>query len=66
MLTKLELARRRKRMTLKQVANAAGCSESFVSYVERGYKRPSEKLARKLAAVVGIDAAKWETLQKRA
>jgi transcriptional regulator with XRE-family HTH domain len=63
MLTKLEAQRRRQRMTLTQVANAAGCSTSYVHHVEHGTRNPSETVARKLAKAVGLPAAEWKTIQ---
>jgi transcriptional regulator with XRE-family HTH domain len=64
MLTKLEAQRRRQRMTMTQVANAAGCSTSYVHHVERGTRNPSETVARNLAKAVGLPGSEWQTLQK--
>lgn len=66
MMTKLEFARRNKGMTLKQVGDRAGCSESFVSYCERGLRKPSPLLAQKLAEAVGLGLRSFKTLQKPA
>lgn len=63
-MTNLELARRRKRMTLRQVASEAGCSHAMVSLVERGQRVPSETVARCLTRAVGLPAPQWKTLQK--
>jgi transcriptional regulator with XRE-family HTH domain len=51
-LRALRLLRRR---TLKQVADAAAVSESFVSQVERGRASPSVATLQRLAAALGIE-----------
>src|SRR5437899_4020843 len=46
-----------RRRTLKDVATAAGVSESFVSQVERGRTSPSVASLRRLSAALGIDVS---------
>ena len=64
MLTQLELARRRKGMTTREVADVAGCSHATVSAVELGKWQPTEETAQALARAVGIDGRSWRSLQK--
>lgn len=42
-------------LTMKQVANEAGISESFYCLIESGDRRPSVETAKKIAAVLGFD-----------
>lgn len=49
----LRRARRRRGLTLRQVAAAAGVTESFVSQVERGATNPSVSTLRKIAGAIG-------------
>jgi len=65
-MTKLELARRRKGMTLRQVASVAGCSHALVGFIERGQRPTTKTTGRKLAKAVGLKATEWETLQNPA
>ena len=41
-------------MTMLELANVTGCSESFISLIELGQRRPSVDLAKRLGAVLGI------------
>lgn len=66
MMTKLEFNRRRKGLKLREVAQAAGCSDAFVSLVERGKRTPSPLLAQKLAEAVGMNLRDFKSLQKPA
>jgi transcriptional regulator with XRE-family HTH domain len=50
---RLRRARRGRGITLKQVAAAAGVTESFVSQVERGVANPSVATLRKLTEAIG-------------
>ena len=65
MMTKLEVARRRRGLRQIDVANAAGCSESMVAYLEQRKRVPSPDLGKRIARAVGLDPARWQTLQKR-
>ena len=47
--------RRAKRLTQADVANACGISKAALSNIESGKRRPSVPLAKKLAAVLGVD-----------
>lgn len=49
----LRAERKRLRLTLADVADAAGCSVSHVSDVERGVRQPSAASAHNLASAVG-------------
>ena len=44
-----------RRLTLREVAEAAGVSESFVSQLERGRSSASVATLQRLAAAVGIE-----------
>lgn len=50
---RLREARRRRGLTLREVAEAAGVTESFVSQVERGVTNPSVSTLRKIAGAIG-------------
>jgi transcriptional regulator with XRE-family HTH domain len=50
---RLRQARRQRGITLKQVAAAAGVTESFVSQVERGVANPSVATLRRIAEAIG-------------
>ncbi len=43
------------KMTLKDVATAAGISECFASQIETGQRRPSVEVAKRIAAVLGFE-----------
>jgi transcriptional regulator with XRE-family HTH domain len=49
--------RRRNNITLREVADAAGVSESFVSQVERGVANPSMASLRRMAEALGESVA---------
>lgn len=49
--------RRARDLTLSQLAEAAGCSESMVSKIETARVNPSLTLLRRLAEAVGINVA---------
>lgn len=48
--------RHKRKITMRQVAESIGVTESFISQVERGNKRPSIETAKKLADVYKV---KW-------
>jgi transcriptional regulator with XRE-family HTH domain len=52
---RLRTVRQLRRRTLKEVAEAAAVSESFVSQVERGRASPSVATLQRLAAALGIE-----------
>jgi transcriptional regulator with XRE-family HTH domain len=54
---RLRAARRRQRMTLKEVATRAGISESFLSQVERGLAGVSLPTLTRVAAALGLMVA---------
>jgi DNA-binding XRE family transcriptional regulator len=43
-------------MTLQQVADACGVTDSAISMIEQGKRQPSVDLLKKLAAALGIEA----------
>ena len=52
---RLRAIRLLRRLTLREVAEAAGVSESFVSQLERGRSSASVATLQRLAAAVGIE-----------
>jgi len=54
---KLRHARLMRCLSLRSVANAAGCSESFVSKIENGKAQPSLSMLSRLVGVIGADMA---------
>jgi len=52
---RLAQARRGRGLTLRELAAAAGCSTSYLSYIEAGERHPRSALLDALAAVVGTD-----------
>src|SRR3954454_11692028 len=52
---RLKHARLVKELTLKQVANAAGCSESLLSKVENGKAYPSVPMLHRIAVALGTN-----------
>src|SRR5438128_10029274 len=52
---RLRAIRQLRRLTLREVATAAGVSESFVSQLERGRSSASVATLQRLAAAVGIE-----------
>jgi transcriptional regulator with XRE-family HTH domain len=51
-------ARLRRGLTLKEVGHACGLSESMLSQVERGLKRPGFESMFRLADAVGLRASR--------
>jgi len=51
---KLRELRQANRMTLKQVAKKAGCTESYISQLENGNANPSIATLKKIAAVFNV------------
>jgi transcriptional regulator with XRE-family HTH domain len=51
----LKNLRQAKKLTLKQVAGLAGCSESMLSKVENGKGNPSLNILHAIASAVGVD-----------
>jgi transcriptional regulator with XRE-family HTH domain len=54
---RLRTLRTVRRLTLKQVAEAAGLSESFLSQVERGRTNVSVSSLQRIAAALGVDVS---------
>jgi len=54
---RLRLLRRSRQWTLKALADAAGCSESLVSRVERGQVEPSLSTLHRLCKALGVSVA---------
>jgi transcriptional regulator with XRE-family HTH domain len=54
---RLKHARMVRGLTLKQVADAARCSESFVSKLENDKANPSFAMLHRLAAILGVNVA---------
>jgi transcriptional regulator with XRE-family HTH domain len=52
---RLRAVRQLRRLTLREVAEAAGVSESFVSQLERGRSSASVATLQRLAAAVGVE-----------
>jgi transcriptional regulator with XRE-family HTH domain len=55
--TRLKHARLTKEMSLRQVSEKVGCSESFLSKVENGKVNPSLTMLHRIVAVLEINAA---------
>lgn len=51
----LKASRKAKRMRQTDLATIAGISSSMVVKLERGERKPSVKVAKKIAAVLGFD-----------
>lgn len=51
---KLRELRKANRLTLKQVAQKAGCTESYISQLENGNANPSIATLKKIAAVFNV------------
>ena len=51
---KLRELRKANRLTLKQVAQKAGCTESYISQLENGNANPSISTLKKIAAVFNV------------
>jgi transcriptional regulator with XRE-family HTH domain len=52
--TKIRHTRLLNALTMKQVADAAGCSESVLSKIENGRANPSLKMIHRIAAALGV------------
>lgn len=52
--TKVRHTRLLKSMTLKRLADAAGCSESLLSKIENGRANPSLEMIRRVAGALGV------------
>jgi transcriptional regulator with XRE-family HTH domain len=57
--TKLRHTRRLRALTLKEVADQAGCSESLLSKIENGRATPSLKMLQRLASALGLTVGKF-------
>lgn len=64
----LSIARRRKRMTQKQVAKAVGVSLSAYCKYEYGLRSPCDAVARRICQVLALNASEevWSTRGKNA
>ena len=51
---KVKALRLANRMTLKQLANKAGCTDAYLSQLERGYANPSVMILKKIAEALQI------------
>ena len=51
---KLKAFRLANRMTLKQLANEAGCTDAYLSQLERGRANPSIMILKKIASVLQV------------
>jgi len=51
---KLKAFRSANRMTLKQLANKAGCTDAYLSQLERGRANPSIMILKKIASALGV------------
>jgi transcriptional regulator with XRE-family HTH domain len=51
---KVKAARLAKRMTLKEVASKAGCTDAYLSQIERGLANPSIMVLKKVASALGL------------
>lgn len=55
MLQNLKMIRTSNDMTIREVSEKSGISESFYCMIENGERRPSVETAKKIAAVLGFD-----------
>ena len=51
---KLRELRKKNRLTLRQVAEKAGCTESYISQLENGNANPSISILKRIAAVFNV------------
>jgi len=51
---KLKAYRSANRMTLKQLGNRAGCTDAYLSQLERGHANPSIMILKKIASALGV------------
>jgi len=63
---RLKHARLLKKLTLKQVASAAGCSESLLSKVENSKAYPSLPMLHRIAVALGTNMAALMAIQEKA
>lgn len=54
---RLRVARRKKRLLMKDVAKRVGCSESLISKIERGHATPSLRILHSIVAVLDVSIA---------
>ncbi len=52
--TKVKALRLANRMTLKQLADKAGCTDAYLSQLERGYANPSVMILKKIASALQV------------
>ncbi len=52
--TRLKAFRRANRMTLKQLAQKAGCTDAYLSQLERGRANPTITILKKIAAALQV------------
>ena len=55
-----------KNLTMRQVGEEAGISESYYSMIENGERRPSVAVAKRIAATLGVDWTKFFEEEKSA
>ena len=51
----LKTIRQEKKLTMREVAERAGVTESFYCLIENGARKPSVRTAKAIAAVLGFD-----------
>lgn len=56
---RLRAARLRLKLSEQALAEELGCSQSFISAVERQLQSPGLRLALEIKRFVGIDPAEW-------
>ena len=54
--TWMEMARRVKGLSQKEVAEAAGCSEVYYNRIEKGLQMPNVDIGLRIADFLGVDA----------
>jgi transcriptional regulator with XRE-family HTH domain len=62
--TKIRHTRLLNSVTLKQVAEAAGCSESAISRIENGLANPSLNMVHRIAAALGLTVGRLFALEE--
>lgn len=63
---RIATARRGRRMTQRDLADASGVSHGMIRAVERGGRRPSDSVIDELAAALGVDPVQLLSGQRRA
>jgi transcriptional regulator with XRE-family HTH domain len=63
--SKVRHARRLRGLTLKEVADAADCSESLLSKIENGHANPSLKMLQRLASALGLTVGQFFAQESR-